>query len=175
MSVAERIAIWIGIAISNIPLVVKILRWLLDLVGLSTAPENIMSLIAKLEQMPLWLAMFMAFAAWSIYFLAPPLRQKYLSNIKVNYKYWDEIDPLRVFDAAHLWVEEEPLKLKDGPSQKANPMHQFIHNQIDNGNLLIAREIMGPTGMTRWVARTSLEALAIRRNERPKFLFKEDR
>ncbi len=98
------------------------------------------------------------------------------SPIRVSYGRWDSIDPLRVIDAAHLWVEEHPPgQGSNKVSERANPIFQSLHAAIEAGGLLVSKERQGRGGSTRWVGRHSLRKYASSIGEKPKFLFRESR
>jgi hypothetical protein len=72
----QRIVVWIGVVAVNLPIGLKAFRWFLDLIGWSTVLEDAKGLFERLDQMPWWVAFFLAFAAWATYFLSIPLWER---------------------------------------------------------------------------------------------------
>jgi hypothetical protein len=60
---------WIGLIVFNIPFLVKGVLRLAQWIGLTTAPEDAMGLLEKIEQMPWYLAMLLALLAWMAFLL----------------------------------------------------------------------------------------------------------
>lgn len=85
----------------------------------------------------------------------------------VNYKYWDNIDPLRIRDAAHLWVGRAPPQSGPDVSDQATQIRMILHDAVYKGELPVASENDG----TKWIARKYLQSFAEQRGEKPKFLF----
>jgi len=98
----------------------------------------------------------------------------------VNYAAWDSVDPLQVFEAGCLWGETEPnVSVPQG-----TPMAYY--SMLINSVFLRAIKVYGPNGFQvlnvenldipmLLIKREDLMKLAKEKNERPKFLFPEER
>ena len=90
-----------------------------------------------------------------------------------NLAHWDRIDPLRLCDAANLWVGEEPVvDLVVHPS--ATPIWIWLQQAVEANRLFPQNPQQVPTAPI-WISRMNLRAFAEQYGERPAFLFPEDR
>lgn len=68
----ETLKYWglrIGVIAFNVPAILKGIKTLAEWIGLTTSPEDAMGLFDKLHEMPWWVAIFMAFSAWLVFYL----------------------------------------------------------------------------------------------------------
>jgi hypothetical protein len=97
---------------------------------------------------------------------------------------WDKVDPISLYDASSLWVEEDPTALLGhiltGPAGGMLKRLQQAHvAKLITASRPYGLDIIGgnryPPEPNEVVSRQELVALAERWKERPKFLFPEER
>lgn len=87
-----------------------------------------------------------------------------------NFSEWRKVDPLRIWDIAHLWVNIEPPDLSEGPPRKrAYPTFRRLKTDAGMGKLKIEKK---SGDQKNWLVKQSdLIEYAESCNERPLFLF----
>ena len=104
---------------------------------------------------------------------APSGRYAMTEQQQADYAAWDDIDPLSIGNAAHLWIGIEPRPGNVGPEE---PEGYRIFKRLKNEFTALSRK--GPGGKAKGyhdVSRAALKRIAEKFGERPAFLFPEER
>ncbi len=108
------------------------------------------------------------------------------STVSVDFVTLDKIDQLKLYEAAALWSEREPANANT-LDPTVHPRFVMLQRAVNGGKLTLenpqpvnvalhlASDVSGEVPGNTLVSRASLRTFAERLNERPKFLFPEDR
>ncbi len=100
----------------------------------------------------------------------------YLKSGEVDYSLFDSSRDFRILDAAALWVDEWPVTNSEMLSHRAFAIFQRLHGAVERNLITPSKEIRGKFGgLTRWISREALIEYSKSINEKPKFLFPEER
>lgn len=190
-------AVWAGLLLFNVPAALKGAKKVLEFIGLTTSPEDAMGLYEKLNEMPWWVALWMAFAAWATFFIYSALmtRRPFIASAggehHVDLGLMDEASAFSLWEAAWLWVDQNPRPQGHPMTPEARQVFLKLEAAVSRGDLvLIDRDKRSALAekyrckrdggdfraSTNWVApRWELVSCAHALGEKPKFLFPQER